>query len=273
LARAHEGHKSWRFELKYRLTPTQYHMLKSALVPYMEPDQYTRGADHGRYLVRSLYFDTDTYRAYHEKLAGDFSRVKMRLRSYHDTDEGTPVRVELKTRRGLVMEKHRCFVSASDCDFFFEEWHWPATDDPVLVEFERLLHLGARRPKVLVEYKREGLEDRSGGDLRITFDHDVRSASASSIFPDRPFFRDHHLHQIIMEVKFRLPPSSWLTALVKRYGLKFVANSKYTRAVEVSQPDVIVPAWGYPVPEPAPRTFAVRSLVPAETTSKSRGMT
>jgi len=271
MARSLEGLSSWRFELKYRMSPMQYHMVKSALVPYMEPDEHTRRSDSGKYLVRSLYFDTSTYQAYHEKIAGDFGRVKMRLRSYGDTAEGAPVRVELKTRRGPVMEKHRCFVTASDCARFLEDWHWPAPDDPVLVEFERMLHLGARRPKVLVEYKREGLEARSRGDLRITFDHDVQSASASRMFPEHPFFRDHHRHQVIMEVKFRIPPPAWLTALVKQYGLKFVANSKYARAIEVSQPDVVAPAWSYPDPEPVPRTLAVRSPIRAETSARFRG--
>lgn len=235
-------HHAWRFEIKYRISPAQYYAVKSAMLPYMEPDFYTRRS-RGRYLVRSLYFDTNVYQAYEEKIAGDFRRIKLRLRSYSDAADGTPVRVELKTRRGPVMEKHRCFVEPSDCAHFLKEWHWPApTDDPVLVEFERLVHLRVQRPKVLVEYRREGLRARSRDDLRITFDHNVRSAGATSIFPEHPFFRDHHRHQVIMEVKFRFDYPVWLTALVKRYGLKIVANSKYARAVEVAQPDVVVPA-------------------------------
>jgi len=249
----HHG-AEWRFELKYRITPMQYRIVRSALLPYMESDMYTRNSGSGRYVVRSLYFDTSAYQAYHEKAAGNLSRTKLRIRSYGDTAApGVPLRVELKTRWGSASAKHRCFVSASDCTHFLREWHWPGPTDPVLIEFERRLHLGAMRPKVLVQYEREGLQARARDDLRITFDHDVRSVAASSVFPEHPFFRDHHRHQVVMEVKCRPGQPAWLTALVKQYGLKSVANSKYTRAIEVARPDVIRPAWSYSDSAPVPR--------------------
>ncbi len=250
----------WRFELKYRMTPMQYHRVKSALLPYMESDSYTEKSHTGRYLVRSLYFDTSRYQSYHEKMEGDYGRIKARIRSYSSTDEGgTPLRVELKTRRGSAMEKHSCFVTASDCAHFLKDWHWPVLDNLVLIEFERLLHLRALRPKVLVEYEREGLRTRSRDDLRITFDHEVRSASASAVFPERPFFRAHHRHVVIMEIKCRLQQPAWLTALVKDHGLKFVANSKYTRAIEVARPDVVTPSWNFD-PELLPEKISVERV-------------
>jgi hypothetical protein len=257
---------NWRFELKYRLSPQQYHQVHSALVPYMEPDPYTRGAPSGLYLVRSLYYDTYDYKAYHEKMGGDYGRTKLRIRAYtNDPGENQPVRVELKTRRGSAMEKFSIFVPGADGRTFLETRHWPRHDSPVLTEFERLLHLWALRPKLLVEYQREGLQSRQREDLRITFDHHVHSTASSSLFPQHPFFRKHHPHTIILEIKCRNEQPQWLTKLIKTHRLKFVANSKYTQGIEISRPDAVTPTWssGYvdtpveifrPLQKPATRT-------------------
>lgn len=248
---------NWRFELKYRLTYQQYHRLRNALTPYVESDEYSRA---GSYLVRSLYFDTFNYQAYHEKVEGDFGRIKLRLRTYAPSLEGNPpVRVELKTRRGEAMEKFNTFVSSGDCLEFLETWHWPRVQwDPVLMEFERLLHLRNLRPKILVEYRREGLLCRERDNLRITFDHDVKSAAAASLFPgEEVFLRSQGTGTVIFEIKCRQERPAWLTGIIKRHSLKYVANSKYTRGIEIARPDVICPAWnpGYMDPEPAAKTL------------------
>jgi SPX domain protein involved in polyphosphate accumulation len=235
---------NWRFEYKYRISPWQYHQVRNALVPYMMPDEHTRVAPADRYLVRSLYFDTYDYQAFHEKMGGDFGRIKIRIRSYTKTmSEETPIRVELKTRRGSAMEKFSSFVPAAYYTEFIQTGHWPAEDSPVLTEFERLYYLRALRPKLLVEYHREGLKSRSREDLRITFDFDVHSAGTATLFPETIFFRDHHPNVITLEIKCRNQQPTWLSKLVRQHGLKWVANSKYTRGIEVSRPDVITPMW------------------------------
>lgn len=235
---------NWRFELKYRISVQQYHQVRSALVPYMEPDPYTYGAPGSSYLVRSLYYDTYDYKAYHEKMGGDYGRTKLRIRTYTKAaGENQPVRVELKTRRGSAMEKFSTFVPAADCRTFLQTRHWPPHDSPVLTEFERLLHLRALRPNLLVEYQREGLQSRQREDLRITFDHHVHSAASALLYPGNPFFRQHHPHTIILEIKCRNQQPHWLTKLIKVHRLKFVANSKYTQGIEIARPDVVTPTW------------------------------
>lgn len=245
---------SWRFELKYRLTYQQYHGVRNALAPYMEADAYS---STGLYLVRSLYFDTFNYQAYHEKMGGDFGRIKLRLRTYAPTPEGNPpIRVELKTRRGEAMEKFSTFVSTADGLQFLDTWHWPDLQgSPVLTEFERLLHLRHLRPKILVQYRREGLQCRDRDSLRITFDHGVQSASAVSLFPrEEIFFRHQSPGIVVFEIKCRLQRPAWLTHIIKKHSLKYLANSKYTQGIETARPDVITPTWnpGYMEP-PASR--------------------
>jgi hypothetical protein len=227
--------------------------MRNALVPYMVSDEFSTATPSGTYLVRSLYYDTYDYQAYHEKMGGDYGRIKIRIRSYSKTmADDTPIRVELKTRRGTAMEKFSSFVPASYYTAFMDTHHWPGQDSPVLTEFERLYHLRILRPKLLVEYQREGLKTRGHEDLRITFDRHVHSAASDSLFPKSCFFRPHNPAEIIMEIKCRNQQPDWLLRLIRRHGLKWVANSKYVRGIEVSRPDAVTPMWsqGYADPEP-----------------------
>jgi len=235
---------NWRFEYKYRLTPFQYHQVKAAIRPYMRVDPYTRRAPKRRYLVRSLYFDTTDFRAYQEKVNGDCDRTKLRIRTYSASrDETASVRVELKARKGIAMEKHNTFVDMQDYEYFIHNNHWPVNDDPVLCEFERYVHLKTLFPQVIVEYQREGFSARLEDSLRITFDHSVRSTAAETLFPTAPVFRNHNRHVIILEIKCNKSQPAWLRNMVREHGLRIAANSKFAQAVEISRPELIRPVW------------------------------
>lgn len=210
----------------------------------MQLDPFTSATAENGYLVRSLYFDTPDYQAYFEKISGDCNRVKFRIRTYtKDIEDNPTIRVELKVRKGVMMEKHGYFVTASQYQEFMNGWHWPLENNPVLDEFERNLHLKHLQPKILVEYFREGFQSRSREDIRITFDHQVRSASSISLFPKKVFFRLHHPHTIILEIKHYEKQPGWLRNIVQQHGLKIIANSKYAQGIEVARPDLVTPSW------------------------------
>ncbi len=239
-----KSESNWRYEFKYRLYPQQYYQIKNAIKPYLEADEHTEAAPDGMYPVRSLYFDTPDYKAYHQKMAGDADRVKFRLRAYANSINAcNAVRVELKVRKGTIMEKHSTFVPLSAYVEFMKRWHWHTQDDAILNEFERCLHFKVLRPKILIEYRREGFHARNRDGLRITFDHFVKSAGERTLFSEKTFFRLHHPHQIVLEIKCRNKQPTWLRTLVQQYGLKLVANSKFTQGIEAAQPEVVIPAW------------------------------
>jgi SPX domain protein involved in polyphosphate accumulation len=233
---------SSRFELKYRLNYFQYYKIRNTIQPYMVKDTFTKGSNSNKYLVRSLYFDTYDYRAYYEKLNGNSERVKFRLRSYHkDFNERSFIRVELKIRQGNRVIKRSVFVPIVEYQHFMANRHWQEIKDPITNEFERNLLREDLRPVVLIEYDREGYQTRLNSNLRITFDHHIRSVHAKSLFPTQSFFQMHYPKNVILEIKFKDNLPLWLEKLVRNQGLKFIANSKYTQGLQIARHDLYYP--------------------------------
>jgi hypothetical protein len=235
---------TWRFEYKYRLAYDHYLRVRSFILPYMKKDAYTAGPGKRRYIVRSLYFDTENLSAYVEKLNGDQDRVKLRIRAYHSEPRtDVPLRVELKVRKGMAMEKHSTWVSPEDYQQFMDTWHWPDKSDQVLSEFERYVHLKGLRPKVLVEYQREGYLSRVDRLVRVTFDHHVRSAYSDELFPEHAHFRSYYPGMVVFEIKCDKRQPTWLRRLVQDQELKLAANSKFAQGIELSRPDIVRATW------------------------------
>ena len=118
---------------------------------------------------------------------------------------------------------------------------WGPTDDPVLIEFERIARLQCQKPKVVVEYEREAFSPLQTSGLRISFDHAMRYARASSLFPKCPIYRRQPLDPIILEIKTPDEGPDWLRRLVRDLSLKAQPHSKYANAVEQTQVDMWIP--------------------------------
>ena len=236
---------AWRFELKYRISTFEYNKLRIAVRRFMKPDHYTAIIPPGKkgYLVRSLYYDTYDYKSYHEKMNGDHERIKFRIRTYSKKlDDDTDIRVEMKVRKGNAMEKYGVMVTADEYDFFMRKKRWENTNNSILQEFERLLHLWDLKPQVLIEYYREGFQDIMKDGIRITFDNKVRGTHSDTLFPEEPvFFRDFNPHTVVMEVKCRNEHPIWLRNLIRDYGLRWVANSKFTHGIQSARKDLYHP--------------------------------
>ena len=231
-----------RFELKYQLTYFQYLKLRNAIQPYMTMDNFTSNQPANRYQVRSLYFDTYDYHSFHQKMSGDCDREKFRLRTYPYGEEYLKyVRVELKMRQGNLSIKKSVFVSFDEYCHFMKKRHWKSFNDPITREFERKLLTQHLQPMVLVEYDREGYQTRLKSNLRITFDHRIRSSHAHSLFPDKTFYRYLYPRQVVLEIKFNGSLPLWLENLTRQHGLKVIANSKFTQSILIARHDLYHP--------------------------------
>jgi len=234
----------WRFEYKYRLPFSLYTKVKAFITPYMRMDDYTLDTPQKRYLVRSLYLDSDQFTNYIEKVHGDSDRVKLRIRTYTNSPmKSSPLRAEFKARRGIAVEKHSTWITLADYKTFSSSRHWLEHDDPILIEFERYVHMKNLRPKIIVEYHREGYRSRSKDNLRITFDHQVHSAHSAQLYPPHPFFHEHYPGKIVLEIKCNDMQPPWLRRLVQEYGLRPCTNSKYVQGINIARKDIVTPSY------------------------------
>lgn len=239
---AQELGTDWRYETKYRINQFTYFALKNAITPFLKPDAYTKSALRRKYLVRSLYFDTRDYRFYVEKVNGDSNRIKFRIRTYGTHPDQKPdIRVEMKVRKGKLMEKYGAFITHSQYLLFMTSRDWGRCDDPVLIEFERYVHRWNLVPKTLVQYFREGFESREKENIRLTFDYQIKSFSTKVLFPQPIYWRRHFESQIVLEIKHQNQVPVWMNKLIQSFHLKVVPNSKYAHSIDIAPKDIMMP--------------------------------
>lgn len=159
-----------RHELKYVISPVQYYLLKSRLAPFLQVDKHA-GPD-GNYFIRSIYFDSDDYRAMQEKNIGIDSRKKYRLRFYNGNAK--QCNLECKIKKGTRIDKTFSGVTPEqvqnllDGQFALGE-KVPQGPFGELVLLEKNEHF---RPAVVVDYLREAYV-YPASNVRITFDKEI----------------------------------------------------------------------------------------------------
>jgi hypothetical protein len=239
-----ENNTNLRFEKKYRLGFNEYYAIKNSLTPYLNFDPFTKIAPMNKYLVRSLYFDTRDYKTYKEKINGDGDRIKFRIRTYNtQPKDNLGIRVELKVRKGNLMEKYGAFITLQQYENLLKKRDLHFIDNPVLVEFIRYIYKWDLVPKTIVQYFREGFQSKFQDGIRITFDHNIMCAFSKDLFPENIYWRKHYHSHILMEIKFKENIPVWLNNVIHSYNLKIVPNSKYTNSIDLASQDIKLGAW------------------------------
>jgi hypothetical protein len=256
-----------RLEAKYLVDRPRRTALGRDLRALMRPDAHAGG--DGSYLVRSLYFDTPDFMAYHEKLQGVAVRHKLRARVYGDPRRAPAVRLEVKSR--ALSYVHKLAV-----DVPRQEWKgveeallrrtappraWLEAN-PAAREFFRIQRQWCMEPKILIEYRREALERRELGRTRVNFDFDLRAARDLDLFGElraaRPMLG---CGRAIFEIKVDGRVPFWLHMLIAKYDLQNEAISKYCHGVRSE-------AWL----SPSARADELAAAAEAETTwDEARG--
>ena len=226
-----------RLEAKYFVDRPRRTALGRDLRALMRPDAHAGG--DGSYLVRSLYFDTPDFMAYHEKLQGLAIRHKLRVRVYGEPRGAPAIRLEVKSR--VLSHIHKLAV-----DVPREEWKpveealfrrtapppgWLSAN-PAAREFFRIQRQWAMEPKILIEYRREALERRELGRTRVNFDFDLRASRDLDLLGNLRGSRSVlGCGQSIFEIKVDGHVPFWLHMLIAKYDLQNEAISKYCHGV------------------------------------------
>ncbi|MBN2170222.1 MAG: polyphosphate polymerase domain-containing protein [Candidatus Krumholzibacteriota bacterium] len=241
-----------RLELKYFIRDGEVPALRALIAPFTRLDRHAATCEGGRYVVRSVYFDTPDMRFYWEKEAGVKIRKKLRLRTYNSPADGAPGFVEIKRKYGNIVRKERVQLPVEEAIAVLEGAASPSglpdlsrASRDSLDRFLALQQLLGLRPTVLVVYEREPYVGRDDPRVRVTFDCDVRSMihpAIDEIFDQRSLRYVTGRRQVL-ELKFdgAMPP--WLRPLTACLDRSHQAISKYCRGVDIWGP-VGRGSWG-----------------------------
>lgn len=226
-----------RLEIKYFVDRPQSTALRRDLECLMRPDEYA-GPD-GTYKVRSLYFDTPDYMAYHEKLAGVAIRHKLRMRVYGNPSDTNSIRMELKSRYVSFIHKLATDISCEEYELVRQTLHDRVAPPAHLLrngvnarEFFRVQRQYNMQPKVIVEYRRRAYERKEISRTRVNFDDELRASRALDLFGSlRGARRILMCDRSIFEIKVDGVMPFWLHTLITKYNLQNQAISKYCYAV------------------------------------------
>lgn len=227
-----------RREIKYLIDRTTRTALTRDLQAFMRPDAHANSADG--YIVRSLYFDTTDYMAYHEKLAGTAARHKLRIRAYgEDPRQAAITRLEVKSR--FLSFIHKITVDIPVTQYPLLEpailgKTLPPNDlldnSDISKEFFRIQRQYNMVPKVLLQYRRQAFERAELKRVRVNFD-DQLVASRNLALLD-PLVAPRSLLKYgtsIFEIKVDGDMPFWLHQLISKYNLQDQAFSKFTNAI------------------------------------------
>ena len=186
------------------------------------------------YPVYSLYFEDFGLSSYHDKLAGQINRLKMRLRFYDlDTSSGL-IKTELKYKFSDLYLKRQSALDHNLFQKLINKKIFPldTIKNPETKRFLMIAKYNNFRPFIRIDYERQALYAKNDKNVRITFDKNVKCSRVTT-GNLKPFnIRVLPLGTIILEIKTPNYFPYWLTYIIKKYNLKRVAISKYTLAVQ-----------------------------------------
>lgn len=225
-----------RFEFKYLLPASKRKAVEDDLLYFLQFDPFVENLPEHRYPVRSLYFDTPDFSAYHDKEDGLHSRSKFRLRTYTtESDQAAPVFLEIKGRHNNLVFKHRTPVSTTDLNkdqlsgYQIAEIILQHTEpSPIRSQFEYDYFRKRLQPVALIDYKRRPYLSKYDSSFRLTFDEDLKAKKTDSLFP---FTSNAEAREIlpgytVLEVKFRHHLPSWFHRVIQTHELKRISISK-----------------------------------------------
>lgn len=216
----------YRHELKHLINYQDYKLIRSRLKSLLAAD--ANADTDGLYTVRSLYFDDYYNRAYHDKYAGVWNRTKYRIRIYNGSDN--TIHLEQKSKTGQYNYKQMAPLTREEVYCILEGDYEFLRDSPynLLRVFYHECISNVMRPRVVVEYEREPYL-MEAGDVRITFDRDVRAGvQGFDIFDtEMPMIEVLAPGTVILEVKFTDFLPNVIRKILPSKASEYAAVSKY----------------------------------------------
>ncbi len=216
----------YRHELKYQVDYGSYLALRSRLQSVMHKDPHA--GPNGCYTVYSVYFDNWDDKALREKVNGIQTREKFRLRWYNG--DLSFLTLEKKRKHNSLCQKLSAPLTEEEGRLLLAgERDWMARHPNGLVRelYAKATYQGLC-PRVIVSYRREPYV-YGPGNVRVTFDSNVRTSLCCSGFPTpgaRALAVEGPGH-LVLEVKYDSFLPEILSLLLQTEGVRQSAFSKY----------------------------------------------
>ena len=213
-----------RYEKKYLLTEAQYRQVLETIREKMVPDA------HARYSIKNIYFDTEDYDLIRTSVDGADYKEKLRLRAYGTWDRNTNNRVflEIKKKYDGIVYKRRIGMSFLDAMFYVFSGERPeGLTELETSEFDFFLKRHHIVNRTFLTYDREAYAAADGGELRITFDTNIRYQTADFSFDEKQASEQVPVMGVLMEIKNPMSMPLWVAQMLSKYQIRPYSFSKY----------------------------------------------
>lgn len=210
-------------ELKYLINFKQMLEVEACLQSFCHHDP---NGNNGLYDVMSLYYDTPDLQFYRDKVEGEFSKKKVRLRVYRLKDSTWQnAALEIKRRDGSLVTKTRQKLNhlsiESECK-----------DLNVLLNRQNKM----LKPAATVFYQRKAWFSPEMHGLRFTFDQNLAVLSPDVFSAGAGFAFDLAAKMqklpIVFEIKSYAGAPQAIFQLLQKIAVPQVSFSKYAQAIE-----------------------------------------
>ena len=166
----------YRHELKHEITVSDMISIRQRMRAIAEPDPHTID---GKYLIRSLYFDTPDDRALLEKQSGVSRRCKFRIRYYNG--DSSVIHLEKKCKVAGLGAKISAPLTAEEASRIVQgDIAWmPGSGEALIRELYSRMVSERLLPRTIVDYTREPFIYRPGN-VRVTLDYNIRTGLRST---------------------------------------------------------------------------------------------
>lgn len=215
----------FRHEWKHEISYLDMLALRRRLRAVAQTDRHTID---GKYLIRSLYFDTPSDKALREKLNGVSRREKFRIRYYNG--DTSVIHLEKKSKQGGLGSKQSATLSVSETSAILQgDLSWMLDSGrPLVRELYSKMRTQQLRPKTIVDYTREPYV-YPAGNVRVTLDYDIRSGLGCTGFLNPGLTIPAGDAPIILEVKWDAFLPSIIRDAIQLEGRRASAFSKYAQ--------------------------------------------
>lgn len=220
-----------RYERKYYFPHSRIEFLIPEILRYMKYDPYSNGKYYNLY---SVYYDTEDWQAYYEKMDGIERRKKFRVRSYYQNpgpeDE---VMIEIKEKNKDIILKRRTAIKYKYVENLSLGKSYIKQDD-VYDEWRYSVIRNSIKPRIQIAYQRMAFVPKEHGDLRITLDRHVKytmTHNKQQLFEGALRKTQFSYTDSVLEIKYKDHPPKFVNDLVHKYNLSNEAISKFCESV------------------------------------------